>query len=264
MVRGVIFETDSRLTYTAQELRRSDNAEVIRIREKDDLPKMQRGPWDFVLLPIRGTADGTVELADGKADIRSFLEKLSSDALLISGVETDYERQLSCRYINFQKDRTVVRKNSEYTAEGILYLMLRETPRSIAEYTYDLLGDGNVGSAMHRLLEKLSLPHRWIVRDGGEGKLALEDWQGMIPSEVVINTIPAAVIHSCQFPEGKPDSFYIFDITSGGKGAGQKVKENPHVHYVCAPPLPGLVAPASAGHLLAELVERMMPESGRR
>ncbi|MDD6790319.1 MAG: hypothetical protein PUE04_09480 [Lachnospira sp.] len=259
MVRGVIFETDSRLGFMTQELKR-DGMDVIRIRERGDLTKLQEGMWDFVILPIRGTEDGTVELMDGRADIRAFLQGLSGDTLLVSGVETDYEKRLPCRYVNFQKDRTVVRENSEYTAEGILYLMLRETPRSIREYSYDLLGDGNVGSAMHRMLERLGLPHRWIVKGGGEGKLALEDWQGMIPSEVVINTIPARVRHSCQFPAGRPGSFYILDITSGGQGAGQRVKENAHVHYVYAPPLPGLVAPASAGHLLAELLRRMVPE----
>ncbi|MGI6108166.1 MAG: hypothetical protein ACOX8B_09595 [Lachnospiraceae bacterium] len=273
MGKGFVFETDRRITCAAEELLREGN-EVVRLTAPEDAALLRNpGDADFVILPIRGTADGTIPVPGGVIRADDFLQTLPEKTVVISGISTPYEESLRCRYFNFQKDPDYVRKNSQYTAEGVLLLLLSETPASIFSYSYDLLGDGNTGRAIAPLLRRLGLSFRWITAEGGEGKKQLSLWQRHVPADVIINTIPAPVILASQFENFVPDGsredgaegkIYIFDISSGGKGMADEDKHLPCVVYKNTPPLPGLAAPASAGHLMVELLRKLMAENGSR
>ncbi len=261
MARGVVFETDRRITYAAEELE-SRGDTVTRIRTPEDaerLPEPEK--TDYVILPIRGTADGTFSVPPDTVNADAFLRSLPAGTVVLSGISTPYEEGLPCRYFNFQKDPSFVQKNSMYTAEGVLLLLLSQTPESIFEESIDLLGDGNTGREIGKLFHRLGLTFRWMTKEGGSGRIPLAEWQKTKPSPVIVNTIPAPVILPEQFAEPvRPCR--IFDISSGGKGMPEEAKHLPCVLYENTPPLPGLAAPASAGHLLVELLQRKMQESG--
>ena len=266
--RGVIFASDERLYYCGMFLREKGyEVRIVRDPSEWDPEKVRAKDLDFVFLPIRGTSDGTITLGGTRIDLGPFLESLKPEAKVLAGLWTDYERFLPCGFVCYQEDPEFAARNSVLTAEGVLYLLLRRTPRSLFTYTYDVIGGGRVGSSVCDYLKRLGLPVRLISHSGREGAVPLADWQKAgRPSDVVVNTATAPVITGESVRSwsgtsavsgnsgvsGGGGPVYVFDLSSGMRGTEPAAREHENIVYCAAPPLPGLVAPESAGQLLAE------------
>ncbi len=250
---GLIFASDERLYYCGLFLReRGYEVQIIQTPEEWDPEKVRGEKPDFVFLPIRGTTDGTIKLAGGGLDLRAFLEGLPPETAVLAGLWSDYVRFLPCSFVCYQEDREFAAKNSLLTAEGILYLLLRKTPKSRWAYTYDVIGGGRVGTALVELLRKLGLTVRLVSHSGRDGAVSLESWQKAgDPADVVVNTATAPVITEACVRSWKK-RVCVFDVSSGMRGTEPGAREYNGIAYCAAPPLPGLVAPESAGQLLAE------------
>lgn len=255
---GVVFVSEKRYMYMCEELERR-GVKVYRINSEKDYKVLIESrainveQLDFVVIAVRGTKDGYIELGEERIYAKEFLEMLGERTRLIAGVTTEYEEGLDCRFVNFQKVAQVVKANSEYTAEGVLEMLLSLTPKSIFSYSYDIVGTGNTGTAIYKLLSRLGLQIRMISREGEQGTLDIEQWKRSDKSEVIVNTVPAPVMDKA-IQDTFADEQVIIDIASGGVGATEEVKQLPHIKYYQAPPLPGKVAPQSAGILLAEFI----------
>ena len=84
-----------------------------------------------VFLPIRGTEDGSIQMNGTRMDLRPLLEELKPEAKVLAGLWSDYVRFLPCSFVCYQEDLEFAAKNSLLTAEGVLHLLLRKTPRSL-------------------------------------------------------------------------------------------------------------------------------------
>lgn len=283
--KGVVFATDRRLSYAAAFLAEAG----LEIREAVRLPgdavtaDVPSGSWapaetDLVLLPIRGTVDGTIALPGGSRnaaetagsnagalDIGPFLTSLRRDAFVFAGVRTPYLTALPCRFCCYQSDPVFAAANAELASEGVLWLLLTKTPRSLSAYCYDILGAGRVGRAVGTKLTKLGLPVRYVDVTGAPDTLAPDAWQKTKPADVVINTAPKPLISRSLIAAwreagaaSEKDPVYIMDIATGQVGVEEDAKGMPGTVYVPAPPLPGFVAPETAGKLIAEALLRAM------
>ena len=220
-------------------------------------------------------------------DLRPLLEELKPEAKVLAGLWSDYVRFLPCSFVCYQEDLEFAAKNSLLTAEGVLHLLLRKTPKSLFSYTYDVVGGGRVGTAVCDLLRRLGLSVRLISHSGRKGAVPLEEWLNAgRPSDVVVNTATAPVITeafvrtwSGSAPSGVPGSapdtvsgpasgtvfstsgpVRVFDLSSRMAGTEPAARTHENIIYIAAPPLPGLVAPESAGQLLAEAFLRSEEE----
>lgn len=258
--KAAIMISDGRMKVIAHELA-SAGFEVLACMQMDELKEMERRApeWDVLILPIRGIdRDGNACIPGIAFPMQKTLAGLRPEAQVITGLQTDYlkclQREVKCYF----EDEQVRRKNVQLTAEGILYLLLKETTKSIFEQSMDLVGYGYVGQAAHELLTKVGIPHRIVdkhekITDDGVQVMSLENWKNMDPAEVIINSAPVLVADeetTIQWPE---ETFFI-DIASGAVGADAKTKER--IRYLAAPPLPGLVAEESAGKMLADYILR--------
>lgn len=253
--QGVIFASDERLYFCGMYLREKGYETLIVKDPADwDPGKVRAEDLDFVFLPIRGTEDGTVLMNGTRLDLRPLLEGLKPEAKVLAGLWSGYVRRLPCSFVCYQEDREFAARNSLLTAEGVLYLLLRKTPKSLAAYTYDVIGGGRVGTAVFELLRRLGRQVRLISHSGREGSLPLDFWQKAgRPSDIVINTATAPVITEESVRTwGGSGPVRVFDLSSGMAGTEPAARSHENIIYFAAPPLPGLVAPESAGHLLAE------------
>lgn len=261
-MEGMIWISDKRMEYALTALQKL-GIEMTVIRSKYDFMQIQKQRciphYDFVLLPIRGTSDGWVTLGQENMDARIFLESLPKQVLLISGVETQYEKDLACNYCCFQQDERFTVENSALTAEGVLMMLLQNTPRSIYDYCYDIIGIGKSGIEICRMLKTLGLSIRKISHSQRAGCLSLQNWYQNQPYDIIINTAPALVITKEEAVRWKKPVI-IIDISSKGCGTALEVAELPHITYFAAPPLPGIVAPQTAGELLAEYIQRCLSQ----
>ena len=286
--RGVIFASDERLYYCGLFLQEKGYEVQIVRTPKEWIPeKVRVSDLDFVFLPIRGTEDGSIQMNGTRMDLRPLLEELKPEAKVLAGLWSDYVRFLPCSFVCYQEDLEFAAKNSLLTAEGVLHLLLRKTPKSLFSYTYDVVGGGRVGTAVCDLLRRLGLSVRLISHSGRKGAVPLEEWQNAgRPSDVVVNTATAPVITeafvrtwSGSAPSGVPGSapdtvsgpasgtvfstsgpVRVFDLSSRMAGTEPAARTHENIIYIAAPPLPGLVAPESAGQLLAEAFLRSEEE----
>lgn len=274
--RGVIFASDERLYYCGLFLQEKGyEVQIVRTPEEWIPEKVRVSDLDFVFLPIRGTEDGSIQMNGTRMDLRPLLEGLKPEAKVLAGLWSDYERFLPCSFVCYQEDLEFAAKNSLLTAEGVLHLLLRKTPKSLFSYTYDIVGGGRVGTAVCDLLRRLGLSVRLVSHSGREGAVPLEEWQNSgRPSDVVVNTATAPVITeafvqtwSGSAPSGVPGTasgtpgpVRVFDLSSGMAGTEPAARTHENIIYTAAPPLPGLVAPESAGQLLAEAFLRSEEE----
>ena len=295
--RGVIFASDERLYYCGLFLQEKGyEVQIVRTPEEWIPEKVRVSDLDFVFLPIRGTEDGSIQMNGTRMDLRPLLEELKPEAKVLAGLWSDYVRFLPCSFVCYQEDLEFAAKNSLLTAEGVLHLLLRKTPKSLFSYTYDVVGGGRVGTAVCDLLRRLGLSVRLISHSGRKGAVPLEEWQNAgRPSDVVVNTATAPVITeafvrtwSGSAPSGvpgpapgtfpgpasgtisgpvfrpasgpAPGPVRVFDLSSRMAGTEPAARTHENIIYIAAPPLPGLVAPESAGQLLAKAFLRSEEE----
>ena len=208
---------------------------------------------DILLLPVRGTGDGTVLFDDGCVDLDAAFSAMSRDAIVWSGVRSPYEESVFPGYRCYQEYEAYGEEIAILTAQGVLWLLLQETPDELAAYSYDVIGNGRCGTHISKLLMRLGLSVRLIARNGAPGTMSINTWRKEPPSDVVINTVPATVIDMVCAGHWERE-VVLLDIASGAIGETEEVKALPHVQFIAAEPLPGRVAPRAAGRLLAELV----------
>lgn len=260
MKKAAVMISDGRMKVIAHELA-SAGFEVLACTQLAELEEMKRRApeWDVLILPIRGIdSEGNASIPGVSFPMQKTFAGLRPEAQVITGLQTDYLKRLQREVKCYFEDEQVRRKNVQLTAEGILYLLLKETTKSIFEQSIDLVGYGYVGQAAHELLTKVGIPHRIVdkfdkITDDGVQVFSLETWRKMAPAEVIINSAPVLVADE-DTTATWPEKTFFLDIASGAVGADQKTKEK--IHYLAAPPLPGLVAEESAGSMLADYILR--------
>lgn len=253
-----VMASDGRMDIIAKELR-TDGHEVWVCKSYDDMEVMEKraGEWDVLLLPIRGIdKEGYSVVGEVRFCMETIMKNLRTDALVITGLQTEYLKKLDRKILCYFEDETVHLKNVALTAEGILYLMIKETKKSIFAQSVDIIGFGGVGKAAHRLLKTMNISHRIVdkvskVAKEGECVMSLETWQKEMPAQIIINSVPAMIADE-EIGKDWPESTTFLDIASGAVGASEQLKKK--IHYIAAPPLPGLVAEESAGEMLADYV----------
>lgn len=260
MRKAAVMISDGRMKVIARELTEA-GFEVLACTKLAELEEMERRApeWDVLILPIRGIdSEGNASIPGVSFPMKKTLAGLRPDAQIITGLQTEYLKHLQREVKCYFEDEQVRRKNVQLTAEGILYLLLKETTKSIFEQSIDLVGYGYVGQAAHELLTKVGISHRIVdksekIMGDGVQVLSLENWKNMAPAEVIINSAPVLVADEETTADWPQETFFI-DIASGAVGADQKTKEK--ICYLAAPPLPGLVAEESAGKMLADYILR--------
>ncbi len=261
--KAAVMVSDGRMAVIARELQK-DGLEVLACRTEADLAQMERraSEWDILLLPIRGIdEEGYSSIPGVRFAMGQVMDQLKPEALVVTGLQTEYLKKLERKILCYFEDEEVHRQNAKLTSEGILYLLLKETTKSIFSQTVDIVGFGCVGRAAHELLNALGIAHRLVDQesrktDDGDEVMSLEEWKKLTPAQVIINLAPA-LIADCKTAASWPSETVFLDVASGALGADEQVKEK--IHYVAAPPLPGLVAEESAGIMLAEYVRRQIP-----
>lgn len=251
----VMFLTDARLVAAGKKLAAA-GYEVISastLSETEQIFQTDAFKIDCVVLPIRGTDDGTVALNDGVVDIGPLLKSLKPGTPVFTAHRTAYLQALELNIQNCFESKAVAHANAPLTAEGVLWMILEKTPRSLNEYTYDVLGMGNTGTCISALLKKLELQVRSFARGGKSDTLPLSSWAQSDPADVIIVTIPAQVVSEDIVKQWKKP-VTVIDIASGRVGVAPEALTLPNITYFAAPPLPSIVAPVTGGELIADFI----------
>ncbi len=235
------------------------------------------GTVDRLILPIVGTDEkGYIDsLFTSKKIVltEEHFQALSPNCVIYVGLAKSYLRNLCERYgivlIELLKRDDVAIYNSIPTAEGALMMAIQNTDITIHHSQCIVLGLGRVGMTLARTLNKLGAKVRVGIRrqdhsarafEMGLNPFYLEDLTNQVENvDLLFNTIPALVVDAPVIKR-MPHQAVVIDLASRPGGVDFQYAEKRGIKALLAPSLPGIVAPKTAGQILARSITELIME----
>ncbi len=236
---------------------------------------------DVVIFPVAGMNEqGEVEALYADQPLRlndDHFAAMKQNALLFTGISRSLMTRQAEKYrlqtVRLMELDEVAIANSIPTAEGALALAMQHTAITLHGSKSVVLGLGRCGLTLVRMLFGLGAKVRVCARKTAD--LARAEEMG-IPSysmnqlesaladaEIIFNTIPAHVLTADVLTQ-IPRTAVIIDISSAPGGVDFRYAEKHGIKAILAPSLPGIVAPVTAGRILAQTIVRSIDEKRRQ
>lgn len=235
---------------------------------------------DAVILPPVGTDDhGRVDSIFSTNELfltESHIASLPKHAKIYTGMAKPYLRErCSVHQIGlvefFDRDDVAI-YNSIPTAEGAIMIAIQNTDITIHGSTSMVLGFGRTGFTMARALQGLGADvkvgvrrpeHFARAREMGFKPFYTRDLYAEVGNiDLLFNTIPTMIV-TAQVITNIPHRAFIIDLASKPGGVDFRFAEKRGVKAVLAPGLPGIVAPKTAGRIIANTLSELLEEEAR-
>ncbi len=236
---------------------------------------------DAIILPAVGT--DSLGIVDSKFTTnellltREHIQKMPKHAVVYTGLAQSYLKKLcsneDIKLVElFDRDDVAI-FNSIPTAEGAIMLAIQHTDFTIHSSNCMVLGMGRTGLTMARILQALGAHVTMGVHKTEQFARAFE--MGLKPfytkdltSEVddvdlIFNTIPTMII-TAQVIAHISTQAVIIDLASKPGGTDFRFAEKRGVRAILAPGLPGIVAPKTAGQIIARALSQLILEEARK
>lgn len=168
----------------------------------------------------------------------------------------------------FERDDVAI-FNSIPTAEGALVMAIENTDRTIHDSNCIVLGMGRTGFTMARVLKGLGAHVKVGVRKSSDFARATECGfrpfyiknleQEVSDVDLLFNTVPALIVTAKTILH-MPQTTVIIDLASKPGGTDFRFAERRGIKALLAPGLPGIVAPRSAGQIMARCLLELISE----
>lgn len=237
---------------------------------------------DALLLPAVGTEDdGTIPAVFTDRQLKltdAFVAAMPKTAKIYAGMAKPYLRKL-CEMHRvelvelFERDDVAI-YNSIPTAEGAVMMAIQNTDITIHGSTCMVLGLGRTGLTLARTLQGLGAKIKAGVRREDSFARAFE--MGFEPFcmpdlarqsgdiDLLFNTIPTMIV-TAQVIAQLPLRACIIDLASKPGGTDFRFAEKRGIKALLAPGLPGIVAPKTAGRIIANsLIQLILEDKGQR
>ena len=166
--------------------------------------------------------------------------------------------------IDLREDEALIRANAALTAEGLLSMLIAQTPFSLTDRRFLILGFGRCGQEIAWLLSGFSAA--LTAYDHDPKRIGLATLQGFstdlsLDYDVIINTIPAQVLTGQQLAQLPPHCM-LFDIASAPFGFDLKTARELGLALIRCPGIPGAMMPQTAGELIGKSISERMLSHG--
>ncbi|WP_138493928.1 dipicolinate synthase subunit DpsA [Paenibacillus pinistramenti] len=232
---------------------------------------------DALILPVLSCNDGGVvssSFSEEKLVLKEeLIAALPKHALIYTGVAKPYLLKLCEKYgikvIQVLDRDEVAIYNSIPTAEGALMIAIQNTDITIHGSVCAVLGMGRTGFTMARTLQGIGAKVRMGVRRKEQYARAEEmGWNPFLTQDLadeasgfdlIFNTIPNMIITAQVLSKLSPKAV-IIDLASAPGGTDFRFAEKRGIKAILAPGLPGIVAPRTAGIIMANCICQSMEE----
>lgn len=248
-----------------------------------------RGEWtpetlrqaDALVLPPVGTEDdGSIAAIFTEQEMKltdDYLAALPKTSKIYCGMAKPYLREMADKHHLglvelFERDDVAI-YNSIPTAEGAVMMAIQNTDITIHGSNCMVLGLGRTGLTLARTLQGLGAAVKAGVRREESFARAYE--MGFEPFympdlarqtgniDLLFNTIPNMIV-TAQVIAGLPLRAVIIDLASKPGGTDFRFAEKRGIKALLAPGLPGIVAPKTAGRIIANGLIQMILEDNRQ
>ncbi|ASS75590.1 dipicolinic acid synthetase subunit A [Tumebacillus algifaecis] len=232
---------------------------------------------DAIVLPVTGMDDtGKVESRFSSQELmlaEEHFAALQKHVLIFTGIArkrlTEVCQKKGLRLIQLMELDEIAIRNSVPSAEGAIQMAMENTDITIHGSRSVVLGYGRCGITLARMLEGIGANVSVCARK--EADLARIQEMGLkaFPlhemvkavkdAELIFNTIPHQVL-TAEVLTRVPKTCVIIDIASKPGGTDFRYAEKRGIKAILAPGLPGIVAPKTAGQILARTLCRILWE----
>lgn len=230
---------------------------------------------DAVLLPVSGTSlQGKVETIFSNEEVvltAQHLLQTPEHCVVYSGISNDYLDQCvkdaNRRLVKLLQRNDVAIYNSIPTAEGTIMMVIQNTDVTIHDSDVMVLGFGRTGMTVARLMASLGArvkvgarrsEHLARITEMGLEPFYVENLEQEVKGiDICINTIPAPVLTASVLSQ-MPLSTLIIDLASKPGGTDFRYADKRGIKALLAPGLPGIVAPKTAGEILAKVLHPLL------
>ncbi|MGM7701224.1 dipicolinic acid synthetase subunit A [Pseudalkalibacillus sp. Hm43] len=244
---------------------------------KMDLDELPISELDALILPVSGSGpNGEVETIFSNKKIQfteEFLKKTKKDCTVFSGISNPYltgcTNGAGRKHIKlFERDDVAI-YNAIPTVEGTIMMVIQNTDFTIHQSNIAVLGFGRVGFTVARTFANLGAnvsvgarrsEHIARITEMGFRPFYLSNLENEVDAvDVCINTIPAPIITSNVISK-IPSHTLIIDLASKPGGTDFRFAEKRGIKAMLAPGLPGIVAPKTAGKIIANVLTQLLME----
>ncbi|MDE3838568.1 dipicolinic acid synthetase subunit A [Bacillus methanolicus] len=266
-------ELDARLSLIGFE--QLDHAFTGAIKEKMD--DVDFSNIDSVILPVPGTSlEGQVETIFSNEKVfltQENISKTPEHCTIYSGISNSYlneiTKQANRRLVQlFERDDVAI-YNSIPTVEGTIMMAIQHTDFTIHGSRVAVLGLGRVGMSVARTFHVLGAKvkvgarrseHIARITEMGLTPFHLNEIKQAVKDiDICINTIPHLVVNASVISK-MPAHTLIIDLASKPGGTDFRYAEKRGIKALLAPGLPGIVAPKTAGKILANVLAQLLKD----
>lgn len=228
---------------------------------------------DFAVLPVQGVGeDGKVFTLKGVPDLyidSDCLRRMNKKARIFVGIGNEYLRgiceEVGVPLVEYREADEFAIWNSIPSAEGGIQMAMEATPFTLFGSRSLVLGFGRTGKALALLLKgifsdvtvavrkELDLAKVWAAGYRQVQWDRLPD--AVAEADVIFNTVPAMVLPR-EVLRRAPSHAVIIDLASVPGGTDFEAAEELGLTAKLAPGLPGIVAPVTAGMIIADMILR--------
>ena len=261
---------DKRSVYAARELEKRHSVTIYALGEYSEIPDKK---FDCAVLGLPCSRDGEnihAPMFDEKIPIKSVPRFVKSGGIVAGGMIKPVlravcrENHIFCE--DYYDDETVILKNAVPSAEGALAAGIYGTAGQIMGMRVLVTGYGRIASLLARYLTALgakvtiaarSAEKRALAEVNGCAAVDFTELKNIIDRFALIyNTVPAAVLHDEEISRISSDAVYI-ELASAS-GLDRFAAQHYNVNIINAQGLPSKTAPAAAGEIIADAVQRIL------
>jgi dipicolinate synthase subunit A len=244
---------------------------------KEEFEDLDPSQLDAIILPVPGTSlEGQVETIFSNKKVHlteKWLSQTPSHCVIYSGISNSYldhiTSQANRKLVQlFERDDVAI-YNSIPTVEGTIMMAIQHTDFTIHGSNVVVLGLGRVGMSVARVFHHLGSKvkvgarrseHIARITEMGLYPFYLHDLEKEVHDvDIVINTIPHLVVTASIIAK-MPSHTLIIDLASKPGGTDFRYAEKRGIKALLAPGLPGIVAPKTAGKILATVIAKLLYE----
>ena len=169
--------------------------------------------------------------------------------------------------VDYFADETLLQRNAALTAEGLLALLIAETPGALTGAKVAVTGFGRVGRAAADMIKAAGgLPTAFVRRPQARNEAKKQGFDARLLSgftdtagdfDALVNTVPALIIGEKELAALRPDCV-LFEAASAPFGIDRAAAERLGRKVVPAGGLPGRFSPKAAGEALADAVYALL------
>lgn len=270
-------ELDARLSLIGFE--QLDHAFTGAVKEKMD--EVDFSNIDALILPVPGTnLEGQVETIFSNEKVvltEEMLGKTPEHCAIYSGISNAYlngiTKQSKRSLVQlFERDDVAI-YNSIPTVEGTIMMAIQHTDFTIHGSNVTVLGLGRCGMSVARTFAALGAKvkvgarkseHLARITEMALTPFHLNDLVHHVKdTDILINTAPHLIVTAMVISQ-MPSHTLIIDLASKPGGTDFRYAEKRGIKALLAPGLPGIVAPKTAGQILANVLAQLLEDDLRR